>query len=55
MTFLVKVPELHYSHMVVEATNKWNALDKVRNGQGEEVELVYSRTLDDEFEVEQIG
>jgi hypothetical protein len=52
MRFVVLVKEVHTSHMEIHADSKEEAIEKVANGEGEEVHEEYSHTLDtDEWEV----
>jgi hypothetical protein len=46
-TFVVFVPEVHYSVMYVEAKSKEEAIAKVQDGDGEMRELEYSHTIED--------
>ena len=48
-TFTVKVPEVHYSYIVVEAENEADAIREALNGNGDYGnESEYAYTLDDE-------
>lgn len=49
--FTVERPEVHYSEVVVDAENADEALAMVREGEGEEVFLDYSHTLNDNWRV----
>jgi len=42
----IGVREVHVSTMLVHATSKEDAIRKVKDGEGEEVLLEYSHTLD---------
>lgn len=44
--YTVLVREVHVSHMEIEAENPEDAVDKVYNGDGNEVLCEYSHTLD---------
>lgn len=46
-TFTVTVPEVHLSYMEVKADSPEDALEIVRNGGGDEVDIVYHETLGD--------
>lgn len=45
-SFLVGVREVHVSTMKIKAQNNTEALNKVQNGEGEEIMCEYSHTLD---------
>ena len=48
--FTVRVPEVHYSYVVVEAENEADAIKVVMSGEGdygEDKQLEYAFTLDD--------
>ena len=48
-TFTVKVPEVHYSYIVVEAEDEADAIREALNGNGDYGnESEYAYTLDDE-------
>jgi hypothetical protein len=47
-TYLVGVREVHVSYMEVKANTPTDAFDMIRNGEGDEVSMDYSHTLDPE-------
>lgn len=47
MQFIVYRPEVHISHVKIDALNKDDARNKVMNGDGEEIALEYSHTIDE--------
>jgi len=48
-TFTVRVPEVHYSYIVVEAENEKDAIKEAMNGVGDYGnDTEYAYTLDDE-------
>ena len=48
-TFTVRIPEVHYSYIVVEAENEADAIREALNGNGDYGnESEYAYTLDDE-------
>lgn len=46
MKYTVTVKEIHDSYVEVEADSPEQALEKVKNGEGDEVCLEYNSTLD---------
>lgn len=44
--YTVLVREIHVSHMEIEAENPEEAIDKIANGEGQEVCLEYDDTMD---------
>jgi hypothetical protein len=44
--YRVIVPEVHYSHRVIEADNADDAVEEVQGGGGDEVECTYAFTLE---------
>ena len=48
MKFIVERPEVHYSIMLVDADTPEEALKLVFNGDGEELRVEYSHTLEPE-------
>ena len=54
-TYIVGVREVHVSSMKITAESKEQAIDLIKEGDGEEVNLEYSHTLDsDLFTVEEV-
>ena len=45
-TYTITVKEVHDSFVEVQANSPKEALEKVKNGEGNEVDIEYSRTLD---------
>ena len=43
----VQLQEVHYSTWQVEAESQQDAVDRVRDGDGEEVSMEYSHTLEE--------
>ena len=46
--YTVLVREVHISHMEVEADSPEEAIEKVKEGEGDEATCEYSHTLDDD-------
>ena len=44
--FIVRVLEVHYQPILIEADNEEEAIEKVAEGDGEEEELQYGYTLE---------
>ena len=44
--YVVLVQEIHYAHMAIEANSEEEAVNLVRDGEGEQIELEYSSTND---------
>ena len=55
MRYLVEVPEVWYQKNIIDADSPEQAIEKVKNGEGELVDngLEYSHTLDEGFHVEE--
>ena len=45
-SYIIEVPEVHYQQVRVEADSPEEALAKVREGDGEYLEMEYSHILD---------
>jgi hypothetical protein len=43
--YVVKVQEVHNSYMIIDADSPYEAKEKVIQGQGEELDFMYSHTL----------
>jgi hypothetical protein len=50
-TYTVSVPELWYSHVDIEADSEEDALNKVREGEGEYGQSEYSHTIEEDWQV----
>ena len=49
--YIVKRAEVHHSYNEIDAESPEDAIQKVKDGDGDEVCLEYSRTLDEEYTV----
>jgi len=50
-TYTVRIPEVHYCYVVVEARNKTEAIEQAMSGQGDygdDCQIEYAYTLEDE-------
>ena len=54
-TYTVRVPEVHYSYVVVEARTKTEAIEEAMSGNGDygdDCQIEYAYTLDDKTKFE---